>query len=58
MPPSNYRPGLREVVGIFAVIAAIQVFNLVTHNDVLTAVLTIVICTAVVAWWLGRYWRQ
>jgi hypothetical protein len=40
------------------VIAAIQVFNLVTHDDVLTAVVTIVICGAVVGWWFWRYWHR
>jgi len=38
------RPSLRGVVGIFGVIAALQVFNLVTHDDVLTAVVTFLIC--------------
>jgi hypothetical protein len=40
-----------------AVIAAIQLFDLVTHQDVLTALITIVICGAVTGWWVwsNRY---
>lgn len=42
---------------MLTVIAALQVFNLLTHDDVLTAVATIVICGAYVArWiWVNRY---
>ncbi len=46
------RPNLRSVVGIFSAIAAIQVFDLITHQDVLTAVITIAICGAYVGWWV------
>jgi hypothetical protein len=51
------RPTLRGVIGIFGVIAALQVFNLVTHDDVLTAVVTFLICGGYVAWyfWSHRY---
>jgi hypothetical protein len=51
------RPTLRTAVGIFAVIAALQVFDLVTRNDVLTALVTIVICGAYIGWWFwsNRY---
>jgi hypothetical protein len=51
------RPTLRGAVGIFTVIAALQVFDLVTHDDVLTAVVTIVICGAYIGWWIwsNRY---
>jgi len=51
------RPTLRGAVGIFGVIAALQVFNLVTHDDVLTAVVTFLICGGYVAWyfWSQRY---
>ena len=51
------RPTLRGAVGVFAAIAALQVFNLVTHDDVLTAVVTIVICGAYIGWWIwsNRY---
>jgi uncharacterized membrane protein len=48
------RPRLAEVVGIFAVIAAIQVFDLITRQDVLAAVVTIVICGAYLGWWIWR----
>ena len=52
-----YRPSIREAVGILAVIVLIQVFNLFTHDDVLTAVVTIVICGAFIGrWiWVNRY---
>jgi hypothetical protein len=57
VPPSVQRPTLRGVIGIFGVIAALQVFNLITHDDVLTAVVTFVICGGYVAWyfWSHRY---
>jgi hypothetical protein len=45
------------MVGVFAVIAALQVFDLVTRDDVLTAVLTIVVCGSYIGWWIwsNRY---
>ena len=51
------RPTLRGAVGVFATIAALQIFNLVTHDDVLTAVATIVICGTYIGWWIwsNRY---
>jgi hypothetical protein len=50
-------PTLREAVGIFAVIAATQVFGLITHDAVFTAVVSIVICAAAIGWWIwsNRY---
>jgi hypothetical protein len=52
-PPAN----IRAVVGVFAVIAALQVFDLITRDDVLTAVVTFVICGAFIGWffWSNRY---
>jgi uncharacterized membrane protein len=51
------QPAVRVVVGIFAVIAALQIFDLITHQDVLSAVITIVICGAYIGWWIwsNRY---
>lgn len=51
------RPTLRGMVGIFVVILALQLFNLLTHDDVLTAVLTFLVCAAYIAWffWSNRY---
>jgi hypothetical protein len=45
------------MVVIFGVIAALQIFDLVTRDDVLTAVITIVICGGYIAWffWSRRY---
>lgn len=45
------------MLGVLTVVAALQLFDLVTHDDVLTAVLTLVICAAYVgAWfWTRRY---
>jgi hypothetical protein len=55
--PNTYRPTLSSVIGIFAVIAALQVFNVLTHDDVLTAVVTILVCGTCIAWyfWNNRY---
>ena len=57
MKKSPPRASLRSVVISLAVIAALQVFDLVTHQDVLTALITIVICGAVIGWWVwsNRY---
>jgi hypothetical protein len=57
MKKSPPRASLRSVVISLAVIAALQVFDLVTHQDVLTALITIVICGAVIGWWFwsNRY---
>ncbi len=41
------RPTLPGVIGIFGVIAALLALNLVTHDDVLTAVVTFVICAGI-----------
>jgi hypothetical protein len=49
------RPSLRAVAGIFAVIAALQVFDLVTRDDVLTAVVTFVICGSYLGWWFWSH---
>jgi hypothetical protein len=51
------RTTFRGAVGVFAVIAALQVFDLVTRNDVLTALVTIVICGTYIGWWVwsNRY---
>jgi hypothetical protein len=51
------RTTFRGAVGVFAVIAALQVFDLVTRNDVLTALVTIVICGTYIGWWIwsNRY---
>jgi hypothetical protein len=51
------RPTLPAAVGVFAVIAALQVFNLVTHDDVLTAVVTFVVGGTYIGWWIwsSRY---
>jgi hypothetical protein len=51
------KPTLRSVVAIFGVIAAVQIFDLVTRDDVLTAVLTMAICGGYLAWffWTHRY---
>jgi len=55
--PNPYRPTLRSMIGIFAVIAALQVFNVLTHDDVLTAVVTFLVCGTYIAWyfWKNRY---
>ena len=57
MKESPPRPSVRSVVTTLAVIAAIQVFNLVTQQDVVTALITIVICGAYIGWWVwsNRY---
>jgi hypothetical protein len=56
MPSNESRPSI-AIIATFAVIAALQVFNLVTRNDVLTAVLTLLVCAAYIAWffWSRRY---
>jgi hypothetical protein len=53
--PSPYRPTLRTMAGIFAVIAALQVFNLLTHDDVLTAIVTFLVCGGYLGWW---FWKN
>jgi hypothetical protein len=57
MKKSAPRPSLRSVVVTLAVIGAIQVFDLVTHDYVLTALITILICGAYIGWWVwsNRY---
>jgi uncharacterized membrane protein len=55
MHPSPNPPIPIQIIAIFAVIAALQVFDLLTHDDVLTAVNTIVICGAYIGWW---FWRR
>ena len=57
MKISAPRSSFRSIVVTFAVIAALQVFDLVTHQDVLTALITIVICGAYIGWWVwsNRY---
>ena len=42
---------------MFAVIAALQAFDLITRDDLLTALVTIVICAAYIGWWIwsNRY---
>jgi hypothetical protein len=56
-PDRRYRPTLRGVVGTFVVIGLLQIFNLVTRDDVLTAVVTFVVCGSYIAWyfWKNRY---
>ena len=56
-PDPRYRPTLRGVVGIFVVIGLLQIFDLVTRDDVLTAVVTIAVCGSYIAWyfWKSRY---
>jgi hypothetical protein len=56
MPSNQSRPSL-AIIGTFAVIAALQLFNLVTRDDVLTAVLTFLVCAGYIAWffWSRRY---
>jgi hypothetical protein len=51
------RPSLRGAVAVFAVIAALQVFDLITRDDLLTALVTIVICGSYIGWWIwsNRY---
>jgi hypothetical protein len=45
------------MLGVLTVVAALQLFDLVTHNDVLTAVLTLVVCAAYLGvwFWTHRY---
>jgi hypothetical protein len=45
----------RTLIGIFLVIAALQVFDLATHDDVLTAVLTLLACAGYIAWWFWSH---
>jgi hypothetical protein len=51
------RPSLPGAVITLTVIAALQVLHLVTHDDVLTAVVSIVICGTYIGWWVwsNRY---
>jgi Flp pilus assembly protein TadB len=58
MKESAPRPSLRSIVVTLAVIAAIQLFDLVTHQDVLTALITIVICGAYIGWWVWSHRYQ
>jgi hypothetical protein len=45
------------MLGVLTVVAVLQLFDLVTHNDVLTAVLTLVVCAAYLGvwFWTHRY---
>ncbi len=60
IPPTK-RASLRTLVAtlvvIFAVVAAIIVLDKTTHQDVIAVAATILICGAVIAWWLVRDWR-
>jgi hypothetical protein len=51
------RKALTDAIRIFGVLAALIVFDKVTGDDVLTAVLTMVVCGGYVAWffWTHRY---
>jgi hypothetical protein len=51
------RPSLRGAIWVFAVIAALQAFDLITRDDLLTALVTIVICGSYIGWWIwsNRY---
>jgi hypothetical protein len=57
VPEGGRRPTLGEVIRIYAVIAVIVAFNLITHDDVFTAVIALVICGGYLAWyfWSHRY---
>ncbi len=45
------------MLGVLTIVAALQLFDLATHDDVLTAVLTLAICAVYIgAWfWTHRY---
>jgi uncharacterized membrane protein YfcA len=58
MNASRSRPTVREGVVILAVIVLIQVFDLVTHLDVIAASATAVICAAVIASWIWSNRRR
>jgi hypothetical protein len=48
------RPGM-GILGVLTVVAALQLFDLVTRDDVLTAILTLVICVAYLGGWFWTH---
>jgi hypothetical protein len=42
------------MLGLLTVIALVQLLELVTHDDVLAAVVTLVICGSYIAWYLWK----
>lgn len=50
----TYRPSLRTLGVTVAVIAAISALGVVTNQDGLAAVVTILVGAGVIAWWLVR----
>jgi Flp pilus assembly protein TadB len=54
MPSKGTRTNLLPVAVLLGGLAVIYVFDLVTHQDVISAVATIVICGVVIVRWIWR----
>ena len=51
------RPRVGGAIGLLVVLTAIWLFDRMTHQDVIAAVATILVCGAVIGWffWSRRY---
>lgn len=54
------RPSRRDIVkgaGLPMAILGVALVGRLTHDDVLAAVVTMLICGGYIAWWIWRYWH-
>lgn len=51
---SDYRPSPRTLWVVLGVMAALIFFGVVTNQAGLAAVVTTLICSGVIAWWIFR----